>query len=133
MLDDPSRADTEYDGAFGRTTVSATVDQFMGFDLVVHGWDLARATGQDEAVPPAEVDRVLAFVERLGTQTMQDNGVTGPEVAGAGRCAGAGPDARAARSRPALIRRLRLTTGSTQLRPRLPAVRGSAADASRRP
>ena len=80
VLDDPSRADTEYDGAFGRTTVSATVDQFMGFDLVVHGWDLARATGQDETIPPAEVDRVLGFVERLGTQTMQDNGVTGPEV-----------------------------------------------------
>ena len=81
VLDDPSRADTEYDGAFGRTTVAATVDQFMGFDLAVHGWDLARATGQDETIPPAEVDRVLGFVERLGTQTMQDNGVIGPEVA----------------------------------------------------
>jgi uncharacterized protein (TIGR03086 family) len=80
VLDDPARADTEYDGAFGRTSVSATVDQFMGFDLVVHGWDLARATGQDESIPSDEISRVLAFVERLGTKTMQDNGVTGPEV-----------------------------------------------------
>ena len=80
VLDDPSRADTEYDGAFGRTTVSATVDQFLGFDLVVHGWDLARATGQDEAIAPSEVARILEFVDRLGTRTMQENGVTGPEV-----------------------------------------------------
>ena len=53
----------------------------MGFDLVVHGWDLARATGQDETIPEPEVDRILAFVDRMGTATMRDNGVTGPEVA----------------------------------------------------
>ena len=81
VLDDPDRADTAYDGTFGRTKVSATVDQFMGFDLVVHGWDLARATGQDETIPEPEVDRILAFVDQLGTTTMRENGVTGPEVA----------------------------------------------------
>jgi uncharacterized protein (TIGR03086 family) len=80
VLDDPALADTEYDGAFGRTKVSATVDQFLGFDLVVHGWDLARATGQDETIPAAEVDRVLGFIDRLGTATMRENGVTGPEI-----------------------------------------------------
>lgn len=80
VLDDPATADTEYDGMFGRTKVSATVDQFMGFDLVVHGWDLARATGQDETIDDAEIERIAAFVERLGTTTMQENGVTGPEV-----------------------------------------------------
>jgi uncharacterized protein (TIGR03086 family) len=81
VLDDPDRADTAYDGMFGRTSVSATVDQFMAFDLVVHGWDLARATGQDETIPEGEVDRVLAFVDRMGTSTLQENGVTGPAVA----------------------------------------------------
>ena len=30
----------EYDGFFGRTTIGATLDNFYGFDLVVHGWDL---------------------------------------------------------------------------------------------
>ena len=81
VLDDSALADTEYDGAFGRTKVSATIDQFLGFDLVVHGWDLARATGQDETIPEPEIDRILAFVEQLGTDVMQENGVTGPEVA----------------------------------------------------
>ena len=80
VLDDPELADREYDGMFGRTSVAATVDQFMAFDLVVHGWDLARATGQDETIDAAEVERILGFVERMGTSTMRDNGVTGPEV-----------------------------------------------------
>ena len=80
VLDDPAVADTEYDGAFGRTKVSDTVDQFLGFDLVVHGWDLARATGQDTTMPSDDVERILGFVEQLGTSMMRDNGVTGPEV-----------------------------------------------------
>jgi len=80
VLDDPGVADTEYDGAFGRTKVSDTIDRFLCFDLVVHGWDLARATGQDETIPEAEVDRILAFVEQIGPETMRANGVTGDEV-----------------------------------------------------
>lgn len=80
VLDDPDVAGTEYDGVFGRTKVADTIDRFMCFDLVVHGWDLARATGQDETIPEDEVDRALAFIDQLGTATMQANGVTGPEV-----------------------------------------------------
>lgn len=80
VLDDPATADTEFDGMFGRTRVSATIDQFMGFDLVVHGWDLARATGQDETMDGAEVERIATFIERMGTATMRENGVVGPEV-----------------------------------------------------
>jgi uncharacterized protein (TIGR03083 family) len=44
-LDDPAVAGIEYDGMFGKTTFAATVDQFMCADLVVHAWDIARATG----------------------------------------------------------------------------------------
>lgn len=80
VLDDPAVAATEFDGVFGRTTVAATIDRFLGVDLVVHGWDLARATGQDEAIAPDEVDRVLAFIDEVGTATMRQYGAIGPEV-----------------------------------------------------
>ncbi len=56
-LDDPERAEREYDGFFGRTTFEKTVDQFACFDLLVHRWDLARATGltSHESMPADEV------------------------------------------------------------------------------
>jgi uncharacterized protein (TIGR03086 family) len=80
VVDDPATAATEYDGFFGRTTISATIDQFLGFDLVVHGWDLARATGQDTTMDPAEVTRLTKQVEGMGDM-LRTPGVCGPEVA----------------------------------------------------
>ena len=79
MLDDPALAGTEYDGQFGKTKVEDTIDKFMAFDLVVHGWDLARATGQDETIDPVEVDRTWEAAQGLG-ENMRKYGVTGPEV-----------------------------------------------------
>jgi uncharacterized protein (TIGR03086 family) len=79
VLDDPALAGTEYDGQFGKTKVEDTIDRFMAFDLVVHGWDLARATGQDETIDPAEVDRTWDAAQALG-ENMRKYGVTGPEV-----------------------------------------------------
>jgi uncharacterized protein (TIGR03086 family) len=80
VLDDPALAGREYDGQFGKTKVEDTIDRFMAFDLVVHGWDLARATGQDETIDPVEVDRTWDAVQALG-ENMRKYGVTGPEVA----------------------------------------------------
>jgi uncharacterized protein (TIGR03086 family) len=78
-LDDPELANTEFDGFFGRSTFAGAVDRFVCFDLVVHGWDLARATGLDERIDPEEVMRVWndsrAFGDALRTQ-----GVCGTEV-----------------------------------------------------
>ena len=79
VLDDPELARTEYDGLFGRTNISATVDRFLGFDLVVHGWDLARATGQDEHIDPPEVERIWAHARKLGDNIRQP-GVCAPAV-----------------------------------------------------
>src|SRR3954468_20466905 len=44
-LADPALADIEYEGFFGRMSFAASVDQFLSGDLVVHRWDLAKATG----------------------------------------------------------------------------------------
>jgi len=73
-LDDPSRVAEEYDGMLGRSTFGASVDGFVCFDLVVHGWDLARATGQDETMDPRDVEPLLQMVATMGPM-MLENGV----------------------------------------------------------
>ncbi len=55
------------------------MDRFLGIDLLVHGWDIARATGQDETLPDAEVARVYADVVELG-DSLRAEGVCGPAV-----------------------------------------------------
>ena len=66
VLDDPDLAKTEYDGFFGRSVVEQTIDGFLGFDLVVHGWDLATATGQPMTIEADEIARIRAQVDGLG-------------------------------------------------------------------
>jgi uncharacterized protein (TIGR03086 family) len=65
-LEDPGRASVEYDGAFGRSTFEAAVDRFLSTDLVVHGWDLARAAGLDDRIDPHDVERVRRDAELFG-------------------------------------------------------------------
>ncbi len=48
-------------------------------DLLVHGWDIARATGQDETLPAHEVTRVYADAVSLG-DNLRSEGVCGPAV-----------------------------------------------------
>ena len=65
-LEDPDRAAAEFDGFSGRTTLEAAVNNFLCFDLVVHGWDLARAAGLDERIDPDDVARVQQQAEAFG-------------------------------------------------------------------
>lgn len=41
-----------------RMTTEAHIDLVISDDLVLHGWDLARATGQDETMDPGDVERL---------------------------------------------------------------------------
>ena len=65
-LHDPGTATRVYEGRFGERTFEWAVDTFLSFDLVVHGWDLARATGQDETIDPDEVTRVFQAAQGWG-------------------------------------------------------------------
>lgn len=78
-LDDPATAGTEFESFFGPTTFAEAVNRFLCFDLVVHGWDLARATGQDEAIAAEDVARVREQAEAFGP-AMRSPGAMGPEV-----------------------------------------------------
>ena len=84
-LDDPATAAQEYDGMFGRTTFAESVDGFLSADLVIHRWDLARATGQDETPPRRRGARVHEMLEPMD-EKMRGPGAFGPEGgAAAGR------------------------------------------------
>lgn len=81
VLDDPERADTVYDGFFGPTTFAETVDGFFSFDLLVHGWDIARAVGFDhhEDMPEDLVERYFEVIRSRG-EAVRGPGVFGPPL-----------------------------------------------------
>lgn len=78
-LEDPERAQEEFDGLMGRSTFEAAVDRFLCFDLVVHRWDLARAAGLDDRIDPEDVRQVEASARALG-DAMRGPGAFGPEL-----------------------------------------------------
>ncbi|ASF07385.1 hypothetical protein NBRGN_061_00420 [Nocardia brasiliensis NBRC 14402] len=79
ILDDPARATREYDGHFGRTNLAATIERFYCFDLVVHGWDIARATGTDATISAADLEWVEGVARSLG-DSLRMPGVCGPAL-----------------------------------------------------
>jgi uncharacterized protein (TIGR03086 family) len=80
-LDTPSHAEHTYDGHFGPTTFAKTVDQFYALDLVVHAWDLARATGltKFETIDRAEIEKIYTDLAGLG-DNMRQPGLFGPAI-----------------------------------------------------
>ncbi len=85
-VSDPAVADARYDGHFGPTTVGETLAQFYVWDVVVHRWDLARATGQDAGLTGAELDRIESGARSWGDALYADGicraAVEVPEDAG---------------------------------------------------
>lgn len=79
VLVTPGVAEHEYDGFFGPTTVGATMADFYGWDLVVHGWDVARATGQDWSISEDEADTMHATADSWG-QALYAEGICAAPV-----------------------------------------------------
>ncbi|MCY4725813.1 TIGR03086 family metal-binding protein [Nocardioides sp. STR2] len=65
-------AEKEYDGYFGRTTIAATMADFYGWDLVVHGSDIARATGQEWSVTDEEAAALHRTADGWGDALYSD-------------------------------------------------------------
>jgi uncharacterized protein (TIGR03086 family) len=65
-LDDPELAALVADcGPPGRMSLEAAVDMTCTPDVLVHTWDLARATALDDRLDPDEVARLLSGFESL--------------------------------------------------------------------
>lgn len=72
-------AEREYDGYFGRTTIAATMADFYGWDLVIHGSDAARATGQPWSISDEEAASLHATADGWG-DALHSEGVCGAAV-----------------------------------------------------
>ena len=66
LLGDPDVAQRSFEGAFGPTTVGATMIDFYGFDLIVHRWDLARSQGLNPRLTSKELALIDAAVDGWG-------------------------------------------------------------------
>ncbi|HMK10070.1 MAG TPA: hypothetical protein VK461_00660, partial [Acidimicrobiales bacterium] len=78
-LDDPSIATREYDGFAGHSTFEKGVDQFICTDLIVHRWDIARATGLDAHIDPQDIADVREKMAPMA-HLLRSPRAFGPEV-----------------------------------------------------
>jgi uncharacterized protein (TIGR03086 family) len=83
-LDDPEIANRVEDcGPPGRLSFEAAVEMTTTPDVLIHTWDLARATGLDERLDPDEVRRELAELEAMPPEAdaaMRNSGHFGARV-----------------------------------------------------
>ncbi|SFL18420.1 TIGR03086 family metal-binding protein [Geodermatophilus ruber] len=89
LISDDGVVAAGYDGVFGPTSIGDTLDRFYVFDMVVHRWDVARATGGDTGLSPDELDRIEAGADGFGDALYME-GVCRPGIearAGADRAA----------------------------------------------
>jgi uncharacterized protein (TIGR03086 family) len=80
ILDEPGVHDRvfEHDRA-GRHALDDAIDMFFTGDVLVHTWDLARATGTDETLDPDTVAAQLAGMEGM-EEALRQSGFYGPRV-----------------------------------------------------
>ena len=65
---------------FGTAAFSELVGSLICSDTLVHTWDLARATGQDERLDPGAVEATWTAMQRFG-EGLRTSGAFGDEVA----------------------------------------------------
>ena len=65
ILADPALAATECATPMGTMSLAEHIDGVVSEDMVLHGWDLARATGQDDTIDPVELDRLWPGVQQI--------------------------------------------------------------------
>lgn len=79
LLDDPDAAQSVQQHPTGPMTTEDAVDGIPSADFVFHGWDLARATGQDDTIDPADLERMWPSMQEIDPK-MRIPGAFGPGV-----------------------------------------------------
>lgn len=85
LLDRPDEAGRMFDHPIvGRRLFDDAIMEFVLPDVLIHTWDLARATGLDERLDPDEVHRQIVGIESMPSEVdeaMRSSGHFGPRVA----------------------------------------------------
>jgi len=83
VLGDPDLVGVECDTPNGRMPVEQQIDEVVSDDMPLHGWDLARATGQDDTMDPEDVERLWSSTTAIPAELMEKYrtpGAFGPGV-----------------------------------------------------
>lgn len=78
-LDDPRVATSERETQMGTNSLENVADMIWTNDVLIHTWDLARATGQDETLDPETVGRMYAGMVPM-EEAIRNSGHFGPRV-----------------------------------------------------
>jgi uncharacterized protein (TIGR03086 family) len=79
-LDDQATAGITYDSPMmGQGTFEQAVDRFGNLDVLIHTWDLARATGGDEHLDDSEVHQAIEACAAMDDM-LRSSGACGPKL-----------------------------------------------------
>lgn len=78
-LADDTLAERAYETPFGVSTVGAAFDQFFGFDLIVHRWDIGQSAGVPVDLTERELEQAEEAIAGFG-EHLRGDGVCGPAV-----------------------------------------------------
>jgi uncharacterized protein (TIGR03086 family) len=79
-LADPAVAARSISTPFSTQSLAETVDMIVTGDVFTHTWDLARATGQDEALDPDQLQRMVAAMGAMPDEALRADGMFGPAL-----------------------------------------------------
>lgn len=83
VLDDPAQATAQTETPTGPMTAEQHIDAVTSRDMVLHGWDLARATGQDDTIDPADLRELWDAYQAIPAEVMvryRTPGAFGPGI-----------------------------------------------------
>jgi uncharacterized protein (TIGR03086 family) len=78
-LTDPTRATKTVSGIFGEQPFDQLVGRLLCADTLIHSWDLARATGQDDQLDTDAATKALEFLMPIDEAIRRPGGF-GPKV-----------------------------------------------------
>ena len=78
-LADPERATTLIQGQGGDSPFEQMIGTVLCADTLIHTWDLARATGQDDRLDPDGIKAALTFLEP-NDELLRSPGGMGPKI-----------------------------------------------------